>query len=113
MGGKGGGGGGGYYVQPPSTTGYGSAEEAKTTLARESPLDLSARQGAINARKAAAAATAPAVKDTPVVPDTQLGEKLASSVLPVPGYLEQQRKDALLKPRKLGPHGAITTTGQT
>ncbi len=114
MGGKGGGGGGGgYYVQPPSTTGYGSLEEAKATLAKEAPLDLSTYQSNINAKRAAAEATAPAVEPTPVEPDVQLGEKLAQSVLPEPKYWEEQRAATALKPRKLGPHGSITTTGQT
>lgn len=111
MGGKGGGGGGGgYYAPPPSTSGYGSLEEAKATLARTAPLDLSQRQAAINAHKAARDASAIKVETPVVEPDTQLSEQLASTVLKEPKYWEQQNREAALKPRKLGPHGTVTTT---
>jgi len=113
MGGKGGGGGGNYYQPPPDTSGYATPEEAAATLAAQKPLDMSKYQQAIDVKKAAAAATAPTVKETPPVEDTQLAEKMASTVLNVPESLQEQRRLALLKPRNLGPHRVSSTITQT
>lgn len=113
MGGKGGGGGSNYYVQPPDTSGYGTPEEAEATLAAQKPLDMSSYQQAIDVQKAAAAATAPTVAATPPVEDKILSEKMAASVLAPPNYMQQQFKDAALKPRKLtgpGPGDQIIQT---
>ena len=63
MGGKGGGG-GDYYAQPPDTSGYGTPEEAKATLAATAPLDLSGYQQSIDVQKAAGLATAPTIPDS-------------------------------------------------
>jgi hypothetical protein len=90
MGGKGGGG-GDYYAQPADTSGYGTPEEAKATLASSAPLDLSGYQQSIDVQKAAADATAPAAADnTPAASSSDTsstsGATLGSSVLTPPNY---------------------------
>lgn len=110
MGGKGGGG-GNYYAQPPDTSGYGTPEEAKATLAKTAPLDLSGYQESINTRKAAAAATAPKVTATPSPSpsgggDTTTGGTIADAILKPPEYWST-RKD--LQPASL-KRSSITTT---
>lgn len=62
MGGKGGGG-SNYYQQPADTSGYGTPEEAKKSLAAEAPIDYSQYQQNINVKKAAADATAKATAE--------------------------------------------------
>jgi hypothetical protein len=106
MGGKGGGG-GNYYAQPEDTSGYGTPEEAKLTLAREAPLDLSQYQQSINVRKAAGEATAP---DTPATPDpggggTDTGTEIADAILKPPEYWSKQA----LKPSALNKSRVVTT----
>lgn len=107
MGGKGGGG-GDYYAQPPDTSGYATPEEAKATLARTAPVDLSQYQESINAKKAAAEATAPKV--TPAAPigsgDKPIGDAVADAVLKPPDYWST-RGD--LKPAPL-KRSSVTTT---
>lgn len=91
MGGKGGGG-GNYYQQPADTSGYGTPEEAKATLAAQSPLDMSKYQQTIDVQKAANLATAPDVSNTQGGSGTgdgttqDFGSQLASSVLTPPNY---------------------------
>lgn len=112
MGGKGGGGGGGgYYMQPTSTTGYGTPEEAKATLAREAPLDMSQYQQTINTKRAASEATAPAAP--PPVTDPggsyDIGSTMADTILQAPGYWTAQNKQSALKPRPVGKSNVVTT----
>jgi hypothetical protein len=93
MGGKGGGG-GNYYQQPPDTSGYGTPEEAKVTLAKEAPIDYSAYEQMINVKKAAADATAKAnaEKMKPKIPPlaegesgtSETGDELSKAVLAPP-----------------------------
>jgi len=91
MGGKGGGG-GNYYAQPPDTSGYGTPEEAKLTLAREAPLDLTGRQASINARRAAAEATAPKPIPKPTPPgNPDTGGTIADAILKPPAYWSQPK----------------------
>jgi hypothetical protein len=94
MGGKGGGG-GNYYEQPPDTSGYATPEEAKKTLAKETPLDLSQYQQTVNVKKKAAEATAkpppPAVlaegvSNTATTEDEDTGTVLAKSIVKPPEY---------------------------
>jgi hypothetical protein len=93
MGGKGGGG-SDYYQQPADTSGYGTPDEAKATLAATAPLDLSGYQQSIDVQKAANLATAPDISvaqgsnndtSTSGTSDTA-GTSLASSVLAPPSY---------------------------
>ena len=94
MGGKGGGG-GNYYNPPPDTSGYGTPEEAKKTLAKEAPIDYSKYQQAINVKKAAAAATAPPPGPATSLPadptDTSetTGDVAAKSMLKPPDFWAQ------------------------
>jgi hypothetical protein len=86
MGGKGGGG-QQYYQQPPDTSGYGTPEEAKITLAKEAPLDLSGRQAAINVKRAAAEATAPTpIPKPPASGNPGAGDTVADAILKPPAY---------------------------
>jgi hypothetical protein len=107
MGGKGGGG-GDYYAQPPDTSGYGTPEEAKITLAKEAPLDLSQYQQTVNTQKAAALATAPdpipSVSGGSTPTDT--GSQFADAVLKVPDYWKNQGLKATATKRK----DPVTTT---
>jgi hypothetical protein len=93
MGGKGGGG-GDYYAQPADTSGYGTPEEAKASLAREAPLDLSGYQQTINTKKAADLATAPDPSTPSTTPITgggtdSTGGSMAAAVLKPPDYWSQ------------------------
>jgi hypothetical protein len=92
MGGKGGGG-GNYYQQPPDTSGYGTPEEAKKTLASEAPIDYSQYQQNINVKKAAADATAKATAEMLANAGQQLpegesgtdtGDELANAIVKPP-----------------------------
>jgi hypothetical protein len=91
MGGKGGGG-GDYYAQPADTSGYGTPEEAKATLAATKPLDMTNYQQSIDVQKAAADATAPTVTDTGTAGNNDTsqsgnsGSTLGNSVLAPPNY---------------------------
>lgn len=104
MGGKGGGG-GNYYQQPADTSGYGTPEEAKITLAKEKPVDLSEYQQAINVKKAAADATAKEQLAKSVAPptniDTDTGDVLAKAVVKPPMYWEEQERKAAARPKIL------------
>ena len=106
MGGKGGGG-GNYYQQPADTSGYGTPEEAKLTLAKEKPVDMSDYQQTINVKKAAADATAKERLDKTVAPptniDTDTGDILAKSIVHPPVYWEDQEKKAAARPKILAP----------
>lgn len=95
MGGKGGGG-GNYYQQPPDTSGYGTPEEAKVSLAREAPVDYSQYQSNIDVKKAAADATAKArAPDTTTqLPEGEsgtstTGDVAAKAVLTPPDFWAQ------------------------
>lgn len=109
MGGKGGGG-GDYYAQPPDTSGYGTPEEAKVTLAKEAPLDLSQYQQTVNTQKAAADATAkepiPSVTDPGGGGSTDTGSKFADALLKAPDYWSSQG----LKPSPVKRKDPVTTT---
>jgi len=109
MGGKGGGGGSNYYQAPVSSE-WGSPEAAAATLARTAPIDMSNYQQTINARKAAAAATAPQVEET-VAPDMPINEVPPQANTPPPGYWTEQNRLTALKPRPLGPHADTTIGG--
>jgi hypothetical protein len=95
MGGKGGGG-STYYQQPADTSGYGTPEEAKKTLAAEAPIDYSQYKENINAKKAANDATAKAQPPPPAVfaegasntetTDEATGDKFARNILAPPGF---------------------------
>jgi len=106
MGGKGGGG-GNYYQQPPDTSGYGTPEEAKITLAKEKPIDMSDYQQTINVKKAAADATAKAALDksteVPTNIKTDTGDAMANAIVKPPVYWDEQEKKAAAKPRMLTP----------
>jgi len=106
MGGKGGGG-GNYYQQPADTSGYGTPEEAKITLAKEKPVDLSEYQQAINVKKAAADATAKEALTKSIAPptniDTDTGDVLAKAVVKPPVYWEDQEKKAAARAKILAP----------
>jgi hypothetical protein len=107
MGGKGGGG-GDYYAQPPDTSGYGTPEEAKATLAKTAPLDMSNYQQTINVKKAAADATAKERLAQSTAPpatniDTDTGDVLAKSIVQPPVYWEDQEKKAAERPSILAP----------
>lgn len=116
MGGKGGGG-SSYYELPPDTSGYGTPEEAKATLARETPIDLSGYQQTVNVKKAAAAATAPT--PIPVVTaegtsntsttDDDTGTAVAKAILKPPAYWDQLGQE----PSKLKRRNALDVTEQT
>ena len=109
MGGKGGGG-GDYYAQPADTSGYGTPEAAKASLAKEAPLDLSKYQQTVNTQKAAAQATA---KD-PIPPVTgaggsdkpSTGSSMGDAVLKPPEYWSQPQS---LKPSPLNKSRVQTT----
>ena len=95
MGGKGGGG-GNYYQQPPDTSGYATPEEAKVTLAQQAPVDYSDYQANINAKKAAADATAKvkAPDITTLLPEGEsgtetTGDTAAKAVLNPPVFWAQ------------------------
>ena len=108
MGGKGGGG-SNYYAQPADTSGYGTPEEAKATLAATAPLDLSGYQQSINTQKAAKDATAPT--PIPSTPDTgsggtDTGSTVADAVLKPPGYWTQPGS---LQPAPLNKSSVKTT----
>ena len=110
MGGKGGGG-GDYYQQPPDTSGYGTPEEARASLARETPLDMSQYQQTINVQRAAADATAPepppvVSTGTPTTSPLGTGESLANAVLKPPEYW----KGAGMQPRKATDQSSVVTT---
>jgi hypothetical protein len=112
MGGKGGGG-GDYYAQPADTSGYGTPEEAKATLAKTAPLDMSSYQQSIDVQKAAADATAPKVADTGTAADndtsasgSSVGATMGSSVLSPPTYWSN-RQD--LQPASLKKSSMQTT----
>jgi hypothetical protein len=111
MGGKGGGGGGNYYQEPPNKSGYATEEEAKATLAKQAPLDLDSYQSGINAKKAAADATAPPTVDTST-PDTSLSTAMADSILKPPNYWGDATKVGT-KPRTSAASGSGMTTTQT
>jgi hypothetical protein len=111
MGGKGGGG-GNYYQEPPDKSGYATEEEAKTTLAKQKPLDLENYQSGINATKAAAEATAPTPMENTTVPDSQLSSNLADSILKPPNYWGDKTKVGT-KPRTSAAYGSGMTTTQT
>jgi hypothetical protein len=106
MGGKGGGG-GDYYAQPADTSGYGTPEEAKISLAKEAPLDMSKYQQTINVQKAAHDATAPDPIPSGITPppssDTT-GDKIADTIKP-PDYWT----NGGLKP-KAANKSSMTTT---
>ena len=106
MGGKGGGC-GNYYQQPPDTSGYGTPEEAKLTLAKEKPVDMSDYQQTINVKKAAADATAKAALDksteVPTNIKTDTGDAMANAIVKPPVYWDEQEKKAAAKPRMLTP----------
>jgi hypothetical protein len=106
MGGKGGGG-GNYYQQPEDTSGYGTPEEAKITLAKEKPIDMSDYQQTINVKKAAADATAKAALEKSTAPPTNIktdtGDAMASAIIKPPVYWDEQEKKAAAKPRMLTP----------
>lgn len=112
MGGKGGGG-GNYYQQPPDTSGYGTPEEAKLTLANEKPLDMSNYQQTINVKKQAADATAkerpPPGGAVPVNIDTDTGNQLAEAIVKPPEYWAEQERMAALRPRAIGKSSGTTT----
>ena len=110
MGGKGGGG-GNYYQEPPDTSGYSTEEEAKATLAKQAPLDLDAYQSGINAKKAAADATATASEDTST-PDTSLSTGLADSILKPPDYWGDKTKVGT-RPRTRATSGSAMTVTDT
>lgn len=113
MGGKGGGGGGGYYQQPADTSGYGTPEQAKITLAKEAPLDLSQYQQSVNVQKAASEATAkptiPVISGTTGNDKIDTGSSLADSILKQPNYWAEQNRVTALKPRPVGKSSATTT----
>lgn len=106
MGGKGGDGGGGLMTMPTDTSGYATPEQAKATLAKEAPLDLSQYQQTVNTERAAAQATAnkpiaPVSADTAPLADT--GKKLADAVLAPPDYWKNQgQKPSPVKHRDPG-----------
>ena len=106
MGGKGGGG-GNYYQQPADTSGYGTPEEAKLTLAKEKPIDMSDYQQSINVKKAAAEATAKAAlaKSTaePENIKTDTGDAMANAVVKPPLYWKEQEEKAAARPKILAP----------
>ena len=106
MGGKGGGG-GNYYQQPPDTSGYGTPEEAKITLAKEKPIDMSDYQQTISVKKAAADATAKEQLAKSVAPPTNIktdtGDALANANIKPPVYWDEQEKKAAATPRLLTP----------
>jgi hypothetical protein len=113
MGGKGGGG-QQYYNPPPDTSGYGTPEEAKRTLALEAPIDYSKYQQNINVKKAARDATA---KPPPVtsLPEGEsntetTGDTAAKAVLAPPSFWAEygQGPSPLFK----GPIDPATTTTQ-
>lgn len=110
MGGKGGGG-SNYYAQPADTTGYGTPEEAKVTLAKEAPLDISTYQQTVNTQKAAADATAkdpiPAVTATDGSDATKdTGSTVADAVLKPPDYWTSGG----IKPRSAIKSSSLKTT---
>jgi hypothetical protein len=107
MGGKGGGG-GNYYQQPPDTSGYATEDEAKATLAKQAPLDMDSYQSNINAKKAAADATAPTPTVDTSVPDTSLSTQLADSILKPPNYWSDATKVST-KPRTNATGGSALT----
>jgi hypothetical protein len=111
MGGKGGGG-GNYYQEPPDKSGYATEEEAKATLAKQQPLDLDSYQSGINAKKAAADATAPTPTEDTSTPDTSLSTQLADSILKPPNYWDSATKVSA-KPRTTAGSGSAMTVTDT
>jgi hypothetical protein len=111
MGGKGGGG-GNYYQEPPDKSGYATEEEARQTLAKQQPLDVDAYQSGINAKKAAADATAPTPTEDTSTPDTTLSTQLADSILKPPSYWGDATKVGT-KPRTSAGSGSGMTVTQT
>ena len=101
MGGKGGGG-GNYYQQPPDTSGYGTPEEAKITLAKTKPVDLSDYRQAINVKKAAADTTAKERLAQSTAPpqniQTDLGGAVANAILKPPEFWKEQEAQATARP---------------
>jgi hypothetical protein len=112
MGGKGGGG-GNYYQQPADTSGYGTPEEAKVTLAKTKPVDLSEYQQAINVKKAAADATAKERIATSTAPptniETDLGGAVANAILKPPVFWKEQDEEAAARPKIIANSSGTTT----
>jgi hypothetical protein len=106
MGGKGGGG-GNYYQQPADTSGYGTPEEARLTLAKEKPVDMSDYQQAINVKTAAADATAKEMLNKSIAPPTNIktdtGDAMARAIVKPPIYWEEQEEKAKARPKPLTP----------
>jgi hypothetical protein len=80
---------------------------------RGRPLDLSQRQGMINALGKQQLPPRRRRLTQHQFNRRAARRTSASAVLKVPDYLKQQTTDALLKPRKLGPHRASIDVTQT